>query len=91
MLDILTDAEKGRFLMALIDYEKNGVIPTNDGKVEMAFMLVKPKLDKDIESYNRRCEINAQNAKKGGRPKKEKIEQEYTADELFPDDLEEIE
>ena len=67
MLKVLTDEEKGRFLMALIDYEKNGVVPSNDTKVEMAFGLIKSKLDEDILSYQLQCQVNLVNGKKGGR------------------------
>lgn len=74
MLKVLTDEEKGRFLMALIDYEKNGVVPSNDTKVEMAFGLIKSKLDEDILSYQLQCQVNLVNGKKGGRPPKKKTE-----------------
>lgn len=70
MLKVLTDEEKGRFLMALIDYEKNGTIPTKDSKIEMAFGLVKAKLDEDMVAYELICERNRLNGSKGGRPSK---------------------
>lgn len=69
MLKALSDEEKGRFLMALINYEKYGELPMNDTKVEMAFSLIKEKLDTDIVSYQIRCDTNAKNGKKGGRPR----------------------
>lgn len=70
MLKPLTDEAKGRFFMALIDYEKNGVIPTNDKEVEMAFGMVKDKLDEDMIAYETICERNRINGSKGGRPSK---------------------
>lgn len=69
MLKALTDEEKGRFFMALFNYEKYGELPMNDLKIEMAFSLVKEKLDADIVSYQVRCRANANNGKKGGRPR----------------------
>lgn len=70
MLRVLTDEEKGRFLMALLDYEKNGVVPMNDPKIEMAFGLIKGRLDEDIDAYRKQCAVNIENGKKGGRPPK---------------------
>lgn len=70
MLKVLTTEEQGRFFMALIEYEKYGVLPTNDPKIEMAFGLVKSKLDEDIVSYSLQCQVNSENGKKGGRPRK---------------------
>ena len=47
----LSDADKGRLLMAMLEYGKDGVEPKFDGMLAFAWEFVKPKLDKDGESY----------------------------------------
>ena len=47
----LSDADKGRLLMAMLEYGRDGTIPTFDGMLAFAWEFVKPKLDKDGSSY----------------------------------------
>lgn len=52
-IKVLPDADKGRLLVAMLEYGKCGTIPEFDGMLELAWGFVKPKLDKDSEEYNR--------------------------------------
>ena len=52
-IKVLPDAEKGRLLVAMLEYGKNGTIPEFDGMLALAWGFVKPKIDKDSEEYNR--------------------------------------
>lgn len=53
---LLTDEQKGLLLMSIMDYSEYGVIPEfSDKLLEMAWSLMRPKLDRDAESYADRC------------------------------------
>ena len=69
--NIMTDEQIGQLMRAIIKYEKTGEVPNLDGMLKMAFSFIKTQLDRDREKYQARCEKNRENAKKGGRPKKE--------------------
>lgn len=70
-LKLLTDEQRGRLLMALIDYSESGVVPELDGISMMAFSFIQSQMDRDSKKYENRCNSNRENGKKGGRPKKE--------------------
>ena len=74
--DLLTDEEAGRLIKAIIKYEKTGEIPKLDGMLKMAFSFIKTQLDRDREKYNKKCEKNKENGRKGGRPKKEQKQED---------------
>lgn len=48
---VLPDADKGRLLVAMLEYGKNGTVPEFGGMLALAWGFVKPKLDRDDESY----------------------------------------
>ena len=68
--NLLTDEQIGQLMRAIIKYEKTREIPKLNGIVKMAFSFIKTQLDRDREKYEARCEKNRENAKKGGRPRK---------------------
>lgn len=68
--NLLTDEQIGRLMRAIIKYEKTREISQLNGIVKMAFSFIKTQLDRDREKYEARCEKNRENAKKGGRPRK---------------------
>lgn len=70
--ELLTDEQAGQLIKAIIKYEKEGEIIKLDGMTKMAFSFIKTQLDRDREKYQAKCEKNKENAKKGGRPKKQK-------------------
>ena len=49
---VLPDAEKGRLLVAMLEYGKNGTVPEFDGMLALAWGFVRPKIDKDEAEYN---------------------------------------
>ncbi len=71
--ELLTDEQAGKLIKAIIKYEKTGETLELDGMTKMAFSFIKTQLDRDREKYQARCEKNRENAKKGGRPKKQKV------------------
>ena len=50
---VLPDADKGRLLVAMLEYGQSGVVPEFEGMLALAWGFVKPKLDRDSEEYNR--------------------------------------
>ena len=50
----LPDADKGRLLVAMLEYGQSGVVPQFDGQLglTLAWGFVKPKIDKDEAEYN---------------------------------------
>lgn len=68
--NLLTDEQIGQLMRAIIKYEKTRELPQLNGIVKMAFSFIKTQLDRDREKYEARCEKNRENAKKGGRPRK---------------------
>ena len=52
-IKVLPDADKGRLLVAMLEYGQTGVMPEFDGMLALAWGFVKPKIDKDSDEYNR--------------------------------------
>lgn len=50
---VLPDADKGRLLVAMLEYGQSGFVPEFDGMLSLAWEFVKPKIDRDSEEYNR--------------------------------------
>lgn len=50
---VLPDADKGRLLVAMLEYGQSGTVPVFDGMLALAWGFVKPKIDKDSEEYNK--------------------------------------
>lgn len=50
---VLPDADKGRLLVAMLEYGKSGTVPEFEGDLglTLAWGFVKPKIDKDEEAY----------------------------------------
>lgn len=51
-IKVLPDADKGRLLVAMLEYGQTGKAPEFDGMLELAWGFVKPKIDKDEAEYN---------------------------------------
>lgn len=57
-LDRLSDVEAGQLFKALLHYAQFGEVPVLDGLAGFAFDLLRPRLDRDRQSYEDRCEKN---------------------------------
>ena len=63
--------ERGELITAIFEYAKDQTASRElSPLVNMAFSCMKDTLDRDREKYERICEKNAENGKKGGRPRK---------------------
>lgn len=50
-IKVLSDADKGRLLVAILEYGQSGTLPVFDGMLALAWGFIQPKLDRDEESY----------------------------------------
>ena len=69
-LQILTDEERGKLLLALMDYGETGKEPELDGAALMAFSFITCQMDRDAEKYAQTCQKRSEAGKRGGRPPK---------------------
>lgn len=69
-IELLNMEQRGALLTAMLAYQSGSDIPDMDGMTSMCFAFIKARMDRDAEAYAERCQKNAENAKKGGRPKK---------------------
>ena len=70
-IELLTMTERGELLTAiykyiLFDFISDDLSPL----VNMAFSFIRDTVDRDNEAYEKTCKRNAENGRKGGRPKK---------------------
>ena len=69
-LSLLTDEERGKLLIALLDYGEHGTEPELEGAALMAFSFISGQMDRDAEKYAETCKKRSEAGKQGGRPKK---------------------
>ena len=52
---LLTDADKGRLLVAMLEYGQSGKVPQFDDDLGLtiAWEFVRPKIDKDADEYSK--------------------------------------
>ena len=67
--DLLSDAEAGRLLKALMHYI-NGKEDNLSGREQLVFAMLKAQIERDAASYTAYADKQRENGKKGGRPKK---------------------
>lgn len=48
----LRDSDKGRILMAILEYGMNGTEPQFSGMANLAWGFIKPRLDRDAQTYD---------------------------------------
>jgi hypothetical protein len=65
---MLSDAEAGRLLKALLHYA-NDITDTLPGQEKLVFAMLKTQIDRDAASYQDFLDKQRVNGKKGGRPK----------------------
>lgn len=75
-LSLLTDEERGRLLMALLDYGEKGIEPEMDGALLMAFSFISSQIDRDAARYEEKCRKRREAGKQGGRPPKANADEE---------------
>ncbi|MBE6706892.1 MAG: hypothetical protein E7577_04535 [Ruminococcaceae bacterium] len=72
---LLSMEQRGELVTAIFEYERLGHLTAElSPYVAIAFAGIKDTLTRDRAAYAEKCEKNAANAKKGGRPKKTSTE-----------------
>lgn len=66
----LDDAERGRLFVAVLEYARSGEIMPLEGREAILFPVFKLVIDRDEQ----RSEVNRENGRRGGRPRKNKSE-----------------
>lgn len=68
---LLSMEQRGELVTAIFEYERLGDLKSELSPIlEIAFAGIKDTLKRDRAAYAEKCEKNAENGKKGGRPKK---------------------
>ena len=67
-LEMLDDAQRGKLLLAILNYSEFGTVPDfQDAVIDMAFAFIRDKLDRDADAYKDKCEKRAIAGSKGGK------------------------
>ena len=64
VFEMLSDAEAGKLIKAIFEYEKTGKIMNLDKALQIAFIPIKSSLDRNKEKYNKVVERNKKNIEK---------------------------
>lgn len=68
-IKLLSMAQRGALLTAIMAYETGEEMPEMDGMTQMAFSFIKEQLDRDSERHESTCQKRSEAGKRGGRPK----------------------
>ena len=69
-LEQLTDSEKGRLFVACLTYIITGEVPQLRGNERFVFPVMKKRIDEDKQRFAELDRKQAENGRKGGRPRK---------------------
>ena len=69
-LELLSDSDRGRLFLAVLDYSEFSKLPEFDGALKMAFVFIRQSIDRDSEKWgeNMLCAFSG-SAAKAGAPK----------------------
>ena len=71
LIKFLTVKQRGELITMIFQYAATGEeLKHDDTAVRIVFSTIRMAMDRDREKYIQRCEVNKENGKKGGRPKK---------------------
>ena len=72
--DFLSLEDRGMLITLIFQYVRIGSTDCAGASdlVKLAFSMIKGHIDRDREQYEEKCKINAENGRKGGRPRKAK-------------------
>lgn len=70
VLQLLSDQQLGRLLRLIMDFaETRELQDVDDPAVNMAYHFMTAQMRRDFEKYEQKCRRNAENGRKGGRPR----------------------
>lgn len=65
-LELLTDEQRGKLFIALLNYSEYGELPDFDGALLMAFAFIRMSLDRDAEAWAEKRAKRAEAGRSGG-------------------------
>lgn len=65
-LELLTDEQRGKLFIALLNYSEYGELPDFDGALLMAFAFIRTSLDRDAEAWAEKQTRRAEAGRNGG-------------------------
>lgn len=65
-LELLTDEQRGKLFLALLNYSEYGELPDFDGALLMAFAFIRTSLDRDAEAWAEKRAKRAEAGRSGG-------------------------
>ena len=68
-LELMTDEQRGKLFIALLNYSEYGELPDFDGALLMAFAFIRTSLDRDAEAWAEKQTKRAEAGRNGGRAK----------------------
>lgn len=74
----LSDTEFGRAVRAVLQYLEDGTEASLPGKESIMYDVLREQLEQDAAEYERKCSIQRENGRKGGRPRVKPTESEKT-------------
>ena len=66
-LELLTDEERGKLFLAILDYSERGEAPDFTGALQMAFAFIQTSLDRDTEAWESKREKRREAGSLGGK------------------------
>lgn len=66
-LELLTDDERGKLFLAILDYSEYGALPEFDGALQMAFAFIRTALDRDAMAWEDKREKRRVAGSMGGK------------------------
>ena len=54
----LDNESKGKLFEAILDYGEHGIVPELDGMLGVAWDFIQPRVDRDEDKYQEKCENN---------------------------------
>lgn len=89
VFDTLTDEEAGKLIKGIFKYMRTGDSELT-GMMKAIFIPIKNDIDKNEESYQKRCEKNRENIKKRWEKDSEEIQEDTNVYERIPNEYESI-
>ncbi len=72
-INLLSREQRGDLLTAIMQYAAGGELPEIDAITNMAFSIIRDRMDKDTEKYLKTVEARRESGRLGGRPPKEDV------------------
>lgn len=88
LLEELSDAERGRLLLALLDYQERGTLPDFDGELWIVFKVLRRDVDQSVARWEAECAKRSAAGKKSAavRAAKKFAKNVSCNNDLFADD-----